>query len=207
MKHPQPCLALVLTLAALAAPGLAGARQLGNGGTTFSSLSQQTAPEAFLDKFVELAHADLLANTMLLDALGVPATARTATAALAALDMQASTADIANASAAAGATHQLVTQALATGRPLDDASKSSFASGALALCQAAQDFTALSKNIGATKQALNSAGMPARVALQASRYTPEVAAQLRAELKAVVAFAQANQVSLASAVKEAAAAL
>lgn len=200
-------LALVITIATLAAPGIASARQLGNGGTTFSSLSKQTPPEAFLGRFVELAHADLVANGTLLDALGVPAAARPATATLAALDMNATTTDIANAAAAAGATHQLVTQSLAAAPPLGDAGKSSFASGALALAQAARDFTDLTKNIGATKQALVTAGMPARVALHAARYTPEVAAQLRAELKAVVAFADANQVSLASAVKEAAASL
>ncbi|WP_426114608.1 hypothetical protein [Massilia sp. PWRC2] len=196
---------LIGAACALALP--AGARQLGNGGTTYSSLSHETPPEEFLGKFVELIHADQAANAMLFDAVGVAAAGRAASAVLATLDMQASTADIGSAAAAAGASHQLLTQALATAAPLSAAQQASFASGALALAQVARDFTALTKNLGATKQTLLTAGMPARVALQATRVSADIAAQLRAELKAVVGFANARQLVLAAAVSEAAAAL
>lgn len=201
MKNPKRYLVLVMAMAALATASVSNALQLGNGGATYSGLSSQTRPEEFLGKFVELAHADMAANTTLLNALGV------ADGALLALDMKASIGDITNATVAAGATHQLVTQALGTRIELSEANKTNFANGALALTKAALDFTALTKNIGATKQALTTAGAPARVALYAARCTPEAAAQLRAEVKAVVAFANANQVRLAPEVSEAAAAM
>lgn len=198
---------ILITSAACAAAFPVSARQLGNGGTTYSSLSQQTPPEEFLGKFVELVHADRAANAMLFDAVGVAEAGRAAGAVLAALDMGASTADIGSAAAAAGASHQLLTQTLATAAPLSPAQQASFANGALALAQVAREFSALTKNLGATKQALQMAGMPARVALHASRVTADMAAQLRAELKAVVAFADAHQLVLAPTVSEAAAAL
>lgn len=198
---------LVMIMAALASAGGANALQLGNGGTTYSDLLANIRPEDFLGKFVELAHADVAANTTLMNALGVADAAKPATGALQALDMKATTGDITNATAAAGATHQLVTQTLGKRIELTEANKAAFASGALALTQAARDFTALTKNIGNTKQALTTAGAPGRIALYAARCSPDVAAQLRAEVKAVVAFASANQVTLAPEVNEAAAAM
>lgn len=207
MKNQKRYMVLVMIMAALAWAGGANALQLGNGGTTYSDLLSNIRPEEFLGKFVELAHADVAANTTLLHALGVADAAKPATGALQALDMKATTGDITNATAAAGATHQLVTQTLGTRMELSEANKMNFANGALALAQAARDFTALTKNIGNTKQALMTAGAPARIALYAARCTPDVAAQLRAEVKAVVAFANAHQVMLAPEVNETAAAM
>lgn len=207
MKNPKRYLVLVMTMAALAAANVSNARQLGNGGTTYSGLMTQTRPEEFLGRFVELAQAEMAANTVLLNALGVADAAKPAAGAVQALDTKASTGDISKVTAAAGATHQLLTQTLGTRIQLSEANKTSFANGALALTHAARDFTELTKNIGITKQALTTAGAPARVALYAARCTPDEAAQLRAELKAVVAFANANQVSLAAEVTEAAAAM
>lgn len=205
-KHTL-ALSLALSLAALAAPGLAEARQLGNGGTTYSGLWAKTRPEEFLGKFIEGMQADLAANTALLNALAVPEASRPPAAALATLDMKASTGDIGNATAAAGALHQLVTQSVGAHAPLSDADKAGFANAALALSQVARNFTDLTQNIGATKQALANGGARARIALYAARNASDIAAQLRAELKAVVAFATASQIALAPEVIEAAAAM
>lgn len=207
MKTSNRYLVPVMIMAALASAGGANALQLGNGGTTYSDLLSNIRPEEFLGKFVELAHADVAANTTLLNALGVADAAKPSTSALQALDMKATLGDITNATAAAGATHQLITQTLGKHVELSEANKANFASGALALTLAARDFTSLTKNIGNTKQALMAAGAPARIALYAARCTPDVAAQLRAEVKAVVAFASANQVTLSPEVNEAAAAM
>lgn len=200
-------LALTFTMAALAATGSASARQLGNGGTTYSGLWSKTRPEEFLGKFIEVAQADLTANAALLSALGVADAARPSASALQTLDMKATTSDIANAASAANATHQLVTQTLAGSAPLSDSSKTSFAAGALALAQATRNLTDLTKNIGATKQALVTAGAPARVALYAARNAPDLAAQMRAEVKAVVEYASAHQIALAPEVTEVAASM
>ncbi|WP_426191905.1 hypothetical protein [Massilia sp. DWR3-1-1] len=203
MKTYKRTLVFVVAMAALAAAGAGHARQLGNGGTTYSGLLSQPRPEEFLGRFVDLARADVAANSTLLQALG----AKLASAAPLALDMQASTADITHATVTAGALHEQVSQLLATPIALSEANKAAFASGAAALTLAARDMTALTKNIGATKQALVTAGAPARVALHAARATPDLATQLRAEVKAVLAFANANAITLAPEVIEAAAAM
>jgi len=205
MNHSSSCLALVIAMTTLLGSPGASAFQLGNGGTTYSGLASQTSPEDFLGKFIELAHADAAANATLLASLGMADAVKPGSGSVQALDMKSSPGDIANAAVTAGATHQLVTQRLGTRMTLSEADKTAFATGALALTQAARDFTGLTRNLGATKQALTTAGPPARAALYAARSTPDVAAQLRAEVKAVVAFASANQVTLAPEVSEAAA--
>jgi len=196
-----------LAVAALGAANASLAQNPGNGGTTYSGLQATTRPEEFLGKFIELERADAAANTLLANALHIAEAAKPAASAMQALDMQASIGEVTSAAAAAGATHQAVTQALAGRIALNDTDKANFANGAVALMQTAKEFTALTKNIGATKQALAAAGAPARVALYAARNTPEMAAQLRAQVKAVVAFASANQVTLSADVVEAAAAM
>jgi hypothetical protein len=207
MKSPSRYLALAMATAAFLASTGASTRQLGNGGTTYSGMSSQTQPENFLGRYVELTHAGAAANVTLLEALDMADDARQLASRAQGLDMKASTGDIGDAAAAAGATQRLVTQRLNAHGALGAANNATFAAGALALMQAAQDFTALTKNLGATKQALTNAGAPARVALYAARSAPDVAAQLRAEVKAVVAFADANQVTLAPEVRAAAAAM
>lgn len=207
MQISQRVLVFTLACATLAAPGLAGARQLGNGGTTYSGLWAQTRPEEFLGKFIEVAQADLAANTALLNVLAVPAAARPPGGALATLDMKATSSDIGNATASAATLHQLVTERVGARAPLPEAEKANFASATLALAQAARNFTDLTKNIADTKKALTAAGAPARVALYAAKNAPDMAAQLRAELKALVAFAGDNQIALAPEALSAAAAL
>jgi hypothetical protein len=207
MNISQRTLVFALAIGALAAPILAEARQLGNGGTTYSSLMARTRPEEFLGRFIEVAQADLAANTALLNALQAPEATRPSSSALASLDMKASTADISNATSAAATLHKLATQTVAAHAPLNEADKANFASAALGLSLVARNITDLTKNIAGTKQALAAAGAPARVALYAARNTSDLAEQLRAEVKAVVAFASANQIALAPEVIEAAAAM
>jgi hypothetical protein len=207
MNYSKSALLACLAVAALGASGACLAQNPGNGGTTYSGLQATTRPEEFLGKFVELERADVAANTLLANALGIGDAARPAAGAMRTLDMQASIGDVTGAAAAAGATRQAVTQALATRIAMSATDKANFINGAVALTQAAREFTALTKNIGATKQALTTAGAPARVALYAARNTPEMAAQLRAQVKAVVAFAAANEVTLSADVVDAAAAM
>ncbi|MDB5962347.1 MAG: hypothetical protein JWP59_3641 [Massilia sp.] len=191
MKNLKQYLAALLAIAALAAPLAGRAQNPGNGGTTFSGLPGAARPEEFLGKFVELSNAEAAANTTLSNALGIAAPARPA------LDMSALAADIANAATAADAARQRLMQAVSAPVALNDGAKADFAAGALALMQATRDFTALTKNLGAIKQSLAMSGAKARVALYASRNTADIAEKLRAELKAVVAFAAANQITLA----------
>lgn len=201
-------LILILTGAVLLITSHAMARQLGNGGTTYSDLMARTRPEEFLGRFIELTRADAAANTALLEVLGSAEGAGVAAGGQP-LDMNASVAEIGRSAAAAGAVHELVTQLarqqIGSAHPLGDTDKARFTKGALALAQLTHDFTALTKNLGSTKQALSSAGAPARVALYAARATPDLAAQLRTELLAVLAYASAHQIALPAAVSEAAA--
>lgn len=207
MKNRNGLLLCVFSLAALLLPAAAIAQNPGNGGTTYSDLQVSTRPEDFLAKFIALSRAEVAANALLSDALGMADAAAPATSALQGLDLQATSSEIGKGTAAAGATHQRLTQALATPIALGDDKKAAFASGALALTEATRDFLALTRNIGVTKQALMMTGAPARVALYAARSTPELTAQLRTELKAVVAFASSNKIALAPEVLEVAALL
>jgi hypothetical protein len=172
------------------------AQNMGNGGTTFSSLESATKPEAFLGKFVDLAHADMDANAKLLQALHETGTAKQAMSGVQTPDMNATTSDLANSVAAASKVHEALIQSLGKHIVLTESEKADFLSGAVALTKAAMDFTALTRNIGATKQVLMTAGAPARVALYAARATPEMASQLRTEVKAVANFAKMNQIVL-----------
>jgi hypothetical protein len=196
---------LAVVLFALALPGQA--QNKGNGGTDFSSLDAPVQPEGFLGKFVDLAHADAEANVLLVQALGAPDTAKASIGAVQAIDMSATTSDIMNAGAAAGKAHEAVTELMGKPMALSDAGKVSFASAAAALTKAAFDFNALTRNLGATRQVLMTAGPRARVAVYAARATPDIAAQLRAEVRAMVAFAKVNNIALAPDVLAAAAAM
>lgn len=207
MKQWKPCLAWMLTIFALALPGISQAQNPGNGGTTYAGLQVTTRPEEFLGKFVELAQADGAANAALLTAMGDAEAAKKVSSQLATLDTNATPADISAATAATRAARQRVTDMLAAHLTLSDASKASIASGALKLANTAHGFTLLTRNINATKQSLSQAGAPARIALLAARATPDQAAQLRAELGAMLSFAGANQLSLAPEVGQAAAEL
>lgn len=203
MKYPQPFLAVAMSVAALlfAAPG--HARQLGNGGTTFSDLWSSARPEDFLARFIELTQADMAADTNLLGALGVAQSNKP----LPALDMNATTGNITDAAAAIAASKAQTLQALAAPAAASAANQADFAAAALALTRAARDFTDLTSNIVATKKSLIGAGARGRIALHAARNATEMAAQLRTEVKAVVAFADARQIALPAEVIAAAAAM
>ena len=207
MKQWKRYLAWMFTLLALALPGISQAQNPGNGGTTFAGMQVTTRPEEFLGKFVELEKADGAANAALLSAMGDAEAAKKVSSQLATLDLNATPAEISAATAATRAARQRVSEMLAAQRPLSDASKAGLASGALDLANTAHGFTLLTKNINATKQTLAMAGGPARIALFAARATPDVATQVRAELSAMLAFASANQLSLAPEVSQAAAEL
>ena len=201
MKNPKRLLVLVTATIALAASGASQAQNPGNGGTTFSGLQATVRPDDYLGKFIELSKAEAAATTTLSSALGLSAAARPP------LDLSASTAEVAATVAASGAAQQQLQEAMNKPAALSDANKALFAGGALALAQVARDTNEMTKNLGAIKQNLALSGGRARVALYASRNTADVADKLRAELKAVVAFAAANQIALAPQVTEAAAAM
>ena len=205
MKRFYPALAACLAVLSLALPGIALAQNPGNGGATFDGLQLTTRPEEFLGKFVALAQADAQANASLLTALGDADGAAKVTAALAALDINATPSQITAATDATRAARQKVAALLAAQPSLNDANKAMFADGAARLANTAHEFNLLTRNIHATRQALTTAGSPARIALFAARGTPDISAQLQGELGAMLAFASARQLTLAPEVGAAAA--
>lgn len=201
MKNSKRYLAVLMTMSALLASGASQAQNPGNGGTTYSGLQATVRPEAFMEKFIDLNQAEATATATLATALGLAPAARPA------LALDALSADVAGAVAAAAAAQQQLAGAMAKPATLNDAAKANFAVGALALTQATNNYTEATKNLGAIKQNLALSGARAKVALYASRNTADLADKARAELKAVVAFAAANQIALAPEVTAAAAAM
>ncbi len=201
MKNLKRTLAVLTTMTAVLASGACLAQNPGNGGTTYAGMQATVRPDEFMARFIDLNKAEAAATSTLSTALGLAPAARPP------LDLSASSAEIAAAASAAGAAQQQLIQAMAKPAALSDAAKADFARGALALAQAEREFTEQMKNLGGIKQNLASSGARARVALYASRNTSDLAEKLRAELKAVAAFAAANQIAVAPEVTAAAAAM
>lgn len=197
MPRLKPCLACLLALASLILPLSTHAQNPGNGGTTFDGMQVTTRPEEFLGKFIESTQAEAAADAGMLMALGDEQAARRVADVASALDLNATPGQIGAANDATRAAGQRIAEMLAAHAPLTEAGKAGFASGALKLANATRQFSALTRNINATKQAMSMAGARGRIALFAARAAPEHAAQLRAQLREVITFAGANQVALA----------
>ena len=191
----------VLMMTALLASGASQAQNMGNGGTTYSGLQANVRPDVYLGKFIELNQAEAAGNAALATSLGLAPAARPA------LALDATSSEVAATVSAAGAAQQQLIDAMAKPAALNDTAKASFAAAAVALAQTSRDFTETTKNLGGIKQNLAMSGARAKVALYASRNTADLADKLRAELKAVVAFAAANQIALAPEVAATAAAM
>jgi hypothetical protein len=171
-------------------------QNMGNGGTTFSSLESAVQPEEFLGRFIEFELADITASASVLQYLHDSDAANRATALASTLRMSASTSEILRIGEEVGKIHKAIISALNLPTNLTDSERANFAIAALELAKVAGNFASLTRNLGATKQVLMTAGAPARVALYAARITPEIAAQLRSDLKAVVQFAHTNGIAL-----------
>jgi hypothetical protein len=196
MKIIHTYIAWLLAGMILVLPCAVKAQNPGNGGTTFAGMQTTTRPEEFLGKFIELAQADGALQATLLRAIGDIEGAQQVTTASAELDINSTPAQITAATNAARSARQRVSESLETRPQLRNVSDVDFSVSVLRLAQTAHEFIALTKNIQATKQILAMAGSPAKTALYTARAAPDITAQIRSELDALVAYARAKNVAL-----------
>lgn len=207
-KNRKLSVILLALAASLVAASASAIGQLGNGGTTYSSVAQtRDRSIGFMPRFVELTHAGAAAQATLLTSLGLADEAKRTTAISDTLAAESTAGTVDAVLGSSGAAQRLVLQKLAAGPVLNDADKAQFASGALSLARAAKGYAELTENFGDMKQALRDAGATGRTALYAAKTMPQTVTQIRQALQAVIEFSKANSIPLAAEVNETAAAM
>jgi hypothetical protein len=188
--------------------GQASGTNQGNGGALYSDLGATTMrPPEFLARFVELTQADLAGNAAVLTSLGLADDAGRAASQRAGFTAETTPGKIEATAGSAAAAQELVLTKLASRPVLTPENQAMFAAGALGLAQAAKGFTALTGDFVAVKKALADAGAKGRLALYAAKTVPSTATRLRQQLQAMVQFAKANNIPLATEVYDAAGAM
>jgi hypothetical protein len=207
-KNRQFSVILLALAASLATASASAIGQLGNGGTTYSSIEQtRDRSIGFMPRFVELTHAGAAAQATLLSTLGLADDAKRTAAISDSLVAESTPGTVDTVLGSAGEAQRLVLQKLAAGPVLNDAAKAQFASAALELARTAKGYAELTANFGDMKQALRAAGAPGRTALYAAKTMPQTVTQMREALQAVLVFSKANGIALAAEVNETVAAM
>lgn len=182
----------------LAACCLDASAQLGNGGTTYSSVEKTAdSAESLIDKFEQATRDALTADAGLLGAVGLAAEAEQASTGLKLLapdatpSMFESMVKLNNESCAA------LAQRLRAQPALDDAGRARFGGGVVGLAQAVQAYSSLAQDLPGLKQNLRTAGgAKSRVALYIAKTLPGSLGEMKQTLKGALEFARQNNIVL-----------
>lgn len=190
-------LTLCVAAAMLAAPVLSHA-QVGNGGATYADATGASRWFEVMPKFVDAAHDSINANANLLTALGMTEQAATVLSRAKELNPDATPGTVeeimAMRSAAAAALAPRLTQ---TGVALDENGKLLVAKSIDAMARAVSQINAMSGDLPGLKKMMRDAGTKARTGFFVAKSLSQYREDMKAELKAAIAFAKANDVRYA----------
>lgn len=190
-------LILCIAAAMMAAPPVAQA-QVGNGGATYADVTGAGKWFEVMPKFVDAAHDSINANANMLTALGMSDQAAKVLSRAKELTPDSTPGTVeeimAMRSAAAAALAPRLSQ---TGVVLDDNAKMLVAKSVDAMARAVTQVTAMSGDLPGLKKMMRDAGTKARTGFFVAKSMSQYRDDMKAELKAVIAFAKANNVPYA----------
>lgn len=177
--------------------------QLGNGGGTYAAIDKLSFnPPAIVAAFVGNAQTLLNADKTLLNAVGLPELAAKAAAEAGALAPDATRAQIESVLKTQSDSGQAIEQQLAKAK-LDDAAKLQFSLGIGDLARGVIQYASMSRDLIDMRKALKPAGAAGASSVYLTKALPGTVKELGQTLKAVVAYARANNITLPPAAAEA----
>lgn len=181
----------------LANPGIAQA-QVGNGGATYSDVNGKNAWADFTPRFVTATLDAMAAQASMMSALGLNDQAGAVTAQAKDLRRDTPPGTVEAIMTARLAAAQALSAKLATaGLTLDDAKKAQFGADVDALARSIKLYEEISTDLPWMKTQLRGAGAKGRTGLFVAKSIPDYTRDMKVELAAAVAFANANKIAYA----------
>jgi hypothetical protein len=184
-------LALCAVAAVFATPGLAHA-QVGNGGATYSDVTNKNQWSEFMPKFVDATRDSIAAQARLLAALGMSEQATDLAAQAKEFSRAATPGMVEQLMASRSRTSAALSAKLAGAVTLDAAAKQQFSEGIDFLARAIKQYDDIGTDLPGMKQQLRGAGEKARTALFVAKSLPSYVKDAKQELAAAATFARAN---------------
>lgn len=190
-------LAVCAAAALFATPGITLA-QVGNGGATYSDVTNKNAWADFTPRFVTATLNAMAAQASMMSTLGMNEPAASVTAQAKDLSRDTPPGMVESIMAARGKAAQALSAKLGTaGVTIDAAKKAQFGADIDAVALAIKEYRELSTDLPYMKTQLRGAGAKGRTGLFVAKSIPDYTSALKAELAGAVAFAKANEIAYA----------
>lgn len=190
-------LAVCAAAALFATPGITLA-QVGNGGATYSDVTNKNAWAEFTPRFVTATLNAMAAQASMMSTLGMNEPAASVTAQAKDLSRDTPPGMVESIMAARGKAAQALSAKLGTaGVTIDAAKKAQFGADIDAVALAIKEYRELSTDLPYMKTQLRGAGAKGRTGLFVAKSIPDYTSALKAELAGAVAFAKANEIAYA----------
>ena len=190
-------LAVCAAAALFATPGITLA-QVGNGGATYSDVTNKNAWADFTPRFVTATLNAMAAQASMMSTLGMNEPAASVTAQAKDLSRDTPPGMVESIMAARGKAAQALSAKLGTaGVTIDAAKKAQCGADSDALALAIKEYRELSTDLPYMKTQLRGAGAKGRTGLFVAKSIPDYTSALKAELAGAVAFAKANEIAYA----------
>jgi hypothetical protein len=191
-------LALCAVAALFATPGITLAQAVGNGGATYSDVTNKNAWADFTPRFVTATLNAMAAQSSMLTTLGMPEPAATLTAQAKDLSRDTPPGMVESIMAARSKAAQGLTTRLGTaGLTIDPARHAQFGADIDAMALALKEYREIGTDLPYTKTQLRGAGAKGRTGLFIAKSLPDYMRDLKAELAAAVAVAKAGNIAYA----------
>lgn len=194
----QKKLLAVCAAAALFATSGITLAQVGNGGATYSDVTNKNAWAEFTPRFVTATLNAMAAQASMMSTLGMNEPAASVTAQAKDLSRDTPPGMVESIMAARGKAAQALSAKLGTaGVTIDAAKKAQFGADIDAVALAIKEYRELSTDLPYMKTQLRGAGAKGRTGLFVAKSIPDYTSALKAELAGAVAFAKANEIAYA----------
>ena len=196
-------LAVCAVAALFAAPGITLAQAVGNGGATYSDVTNKNAWAEFTPRFVTATLNAMAAQASMLTILGMPEPAATVTAQAKDLSRDTPPGMVESIMAERSKAAVVLTAKLgAAGATIDATKKAQIGADIDAVALALKEYRELSTDLPYMKAQLRGAGNKGRTGLFVAKSMPDYTGALKAELAGAVAFAKANGIAYAPEVND-----
>jgi len=196
-------LAVCAVAALFAAPGITLAQAVGNGGATYSDVTNKNAWADFTPRFVTATLNAMAAQASMLEMVGMNAPAATVTAQAKDLSRNTPPGMVESIMAERSKAAQALTAKLAAaGTTIDATKKAQFGADVDAMALALKEYRELSVDLPYLKTQLRGAGAKGRTGLFIAKSIPDYTDAMKAELAGAVAFAKANSIAYAPEVND-----
>ena len=196
-------LAVCSVVALFATPGVTLAQAVGNGGATYSDVTNKNAWADFTPRFVTATLNAMAAQASMLGMLGMNEPAASVTAQAKDLSRNTPPGMVESIMAERSKAAQALSAKLATaGATIDATKKAQFGADIDAMALALKEYRELSIDLPYLKTQLRGAGAKGRTGLFIAKSIPDYADAMKAELAGAVAFAKTNNIAYAPEVND-----